>query len=175
METITRLARRFGLSRSTLLYYDRIGLLQASGRSAANYRLYTAADRRKLARICAYRRTGLALREIKRILDSAHEGTAAALLEKQLSALDDQIEALRRQQAVIVNLLGGGRLASVVGGLDRDKWVALLRASGMDDNAMMQWHFQFERLYPQDHQTFLKSLGIPDLEIAQIREASRQS
>ena len=33
--TIGRLARQHGLSRSTLLYYDRIDLLHPSGRSSA--------------------------------------------------------------------------------------------------------------------------------------------
>ena len=42
--TVGRLARRFGLARSTLLYYDRIGVLRPSARSAAGYRLYDAGD-----------------------------------------------------------------------------------------------------------------------------------
>jgi hypothetical protein len=41
MLTIGRLAERFGLSRSTLLYYDSIELLSPSARSDANYRLYS--------------------------------------------------------------------------------------------------------------------------------------
>ena len=45
--TITRLAKQFKLSRSTLLYYDRIGLLRPSGRSPSNYRLYTGSDRQR--------------------------------------------------------------------------------------------------------------------------------
>ena len=40
MHTAGKLARRYALSRSTLLYYHRIGLLVPSGRSAANYRVY---------------------------------------------------------------------------------------------------------------------------------------
>jgi len=36
----SQLAGRFGLSRSTLLYYDSIGLLSPSERTASNYRLY---------------------------------------------------------------------------------------------------------------------------------------
>jgi SAM-dependent methyltransferase len=42
--TIGALARRFSLARSTLLYYDRIGLLCPRGRSQGNDRLYSAAD-----------------------------------------------------------------------------------------------------------------------------------
>ncbi len=173
MYTITRLARQFDLSRSTLLYYDRIGLLRPSGRTRANYRLYTAADRRKLERICTYRRTGMALRDIGTILATGVKGTGTALLEKQLDELDAQIEQRQRQQQMIVQLLGSGRLPPAGSGLDRDKWAALLRASGMSDDDMMQWHIQFERLFPDDHQAFLDSLGIPDDEIALIRKASR--
>ena len=59
MYQVTELARQFGLSRSTLLYYDRIGLLSPSERSRANYRRYSASDRERLATICSLRRTGL--------------------------------------------------------------------------------------------------------------------
>ena len=38
------LAKSAGLSRSTLLYYDRLGLLRPVGRSESNYRLYSATD-----------------------------------------------------------------------------------------------------------------------------------
>lgn len=48
---ITELGKRFGLSRSTLLYYDRIGLLQPSGRTEAGYREYTRSDADRLERI----------------------------------------------------------------------------------------------------------------------------
>ena len=44
MYTVSKIAQRFGLSRSTLLYYDRIGLLSPSGRSPGDYRLYDQAD-----------------------------------------------------------------------------------------------------------------------------------
>jgi DNA-binding transcriptional MerR regulator len=43
MHTIGQAAKHANLSRSTLLYYDRIGLLRPSGRSRAGYRLYNGA------------------------------------------------------------------------------------------------------------------------------------
>ncbi|MDJ0720617.1 MAG: MerR family transcriptional regulator [Desulfobacterales bacterium] len=175
MYTISRLARQFDLSRSTLLYYDRIGLLRPSGRSRSNYRLYTEDDRRKLARICTYRQTGMALQDIAAILSSDIEGTAARLLESQLEALDAQIARLRLQQRRTLRLLGSGQLARRVEGLDRDQWVTLLRASGMSEEDMMQWHIQFEHLYPDDHHAFLAALGIPAGEIEAIRKASRNT
>lgn len=44
MYHISQLAQQFGLSRSTLLYYDRIGLLSPSARSEAGYRQYSPAN-----------------------------------------------------------------------------------------------------------------------------------
>ena len=58
MYRISQLAEQFGLSRSTLLYYDRIGLLSPSARSEAGYRQYSAADRGRLESICSLRRAG---------------------------------------------------------------------------------------------------------------------
>ena len=59
--TVGALGRRFGLSRSALLYYDQIGLLVPSARSSAGYRLYTEEDAQRLERICLFRNAGLAL------------------------------------------------------------------------------------------------------------------
>ena len=39
--SISKLARACGLSRSTLLYYDRLGLLPPSGRTGSGYRCYS--------------------------------------------------------------------------------------------------------------------------------------
>lgn len=71
MPTISALGRRFGLSRSTLLYYDRIGLLRPGGRSAKAYRHYGEAEVARLEQICLYRRAGVPLAEIRRLLDGA--------------------------------------------------------------------------------------------------------
>jgi len=46
--SVSKLARAFGLSRSTLLCYDRLGLLPPSGRTGSGYRCYTDKDHRRL-------------------------------------------------------------------------------------------------------------------------------
>ncbi|MGD9017894.1 MAG: MerR family transcriptional regulator [Desulfobacterales bacterium] len=173
MKTISQLARQFDLSRSTLLYYDRIGLLRPSSRSAANYRLYSDADCRRLEKICGFRQAGLSLDAIAGLLESPHEDSLAPILEKRLVDLNRQIHALRGQQRLIMSLLKQNGLPSRTKGLTRDKWVALLRASGMDDRAMGRWHDEFERLFPEDHHGFLLSLGIPEADVEQIRMGSR--
>ena len=172
MPTVGRLAREFGLSRSTLLYYDAIGLLHPSGRTGANYRIYSAADRERLARICAYRGAGLTLHDIKRLLDA--EGDATAILRRQLRTLNDEIAQLRDQQRVIVRLLEGAVQAESVRTLDKARWVAILRAAGLSDDDMNRWHAEFERLAPEAHADFLASLGIATDEAEAIRAWSRR-
>ena len=46
LKTIGQLGRQFGISRSSLIYYDKIGLIKPSARSEANYRLYTKRGQR---------------------------------------------------------------------------------------------------------------------------------
>ena len=58
--------------------------------------------------------------------------------------------------------------------LDKERWVAILEASGMSEQDMRRWHIEFERLSPQAHQDFLESLGIEKNEIDQIRDGSRR-
>jgi DNA-binding transcriptional MerR regulator len=165
---ISRLARMFGLSRSTLLYYDRIGLLRPTGRTDANYRIYNHADLKRLEQICRYRRTGMALETIAGILSAPRRRTIEAL-ERRLDALNQEIQDLRAQQQVITKLLKDKRLLAGSRVLDKQRWVALLRAAGLDDEAMGKWHVAFEKMSPEAHQDFLESLGIDSREIAEIR------
>lgn len=172
MLTISQLAKRFGLSRSTLLYYDSIGLLKPSARSPSNYRLYSQDDVQRMQRIEIYRRAGVRLADVARVL-AAGEGELQEVLEARLRVLDDEIGDLRSQQRLIAGLLQLPALPREARSLDKRGWVAILRAAGMDDEAMRRWHVEFERLSPGAHQDFLESLGIEGDEIARIRDGSR--
>ncbi len=174
MLTISQLADRFGLSRSTLLYYDRIGLLSPSMRSGANYRLYSEADVERMEAIDVYRQAGLPLADIARVLASG-ESVLAERLELRLRALNDEIRKLRRQQQMIVRLLRNEAALVETGSLDKKAWVAILRATGLSEEDMERWHVEFERHTPEAHQEFLESLGIADDEIAKIRQWSRDA
>ena len=171
--TISQLARKHGLSRSTLLYYDRIGLLRPRGRLGNDYRRYADEDDRRLRQIRLYRETGLPLAEIRRILGQPKKDLAAAL-ERQLYEVLAQMEALRGRQRVIVELLKHRRLLEQVRNMDRDKLVKLLRDSGFTDEDLARWHRDFERTDPQYHQRFLEFLGLPPDAIRSVRERARE-
>ena len=172
MLTVGLLARRFALSRSTLLYYDSIGLLRPSGRSKSNYRLYSESDCRRLESICRYREAGLGLEEIQQVLGGS-SSKVAAILEGRLGALNSEIAVLREQQRVVVRLLRNRARLRRARALDKQAWVALLRATGLTEDEMRKWHVEFERMAPEAHRDFMESLGIPADEIRSIRRASR--
>lgn len=173
MVTIGELSRRFSISRSTLLYYDSIGLLRPSGRSDANYRLYSEADVLRMEKIALYREAGLPLETIARIVEQeGHEVYTA--LEKNLFTLNKKIQQLRAQQQVIIRLLESGEANRQARVLNKAQWVSLLRATGLSEADMCNWHAEFEKMSPEAHQDFLESLGISAGEIAEIRRQSQQ-
>ena len=172
--TITKLARSFGLSRSTLLYYDRMGLLPPSGRTAAGYRCYTDRDRQRLERICDFRQAGLALADIRMLLSSKGKARAK-VLERRFRELGNELLDLRSKQHLLAKMLKGMAAGGCPPAVDKDMWVEMLRAAGMDDRAMARWHAEFERRAPEAHQKFLASLGIPEKEILRIRTLSAGS
>jgi MerR family transcriptional regulator, thiopeptide resistance regulator len=173
MLTVSKLARRCGLSRSTLLYYESIGLLGPAARTPANYRRYGAADLRRLEQICVYRDAGLKLEDIRSILDRRETG-AGAVLKRRLIELNAEIERLRGHQQAILKLLknsGVGRMEVNT----KEKWVSIMKASGFSEADMHRWHAEFERAAPAEHQEFLEFLHVSGEEIRTIREWSRKA
>lgn len=168
MFRISELARQFGLSRSTLLYYDRIGLLQPTGRSGAGYRLYSKENSDRLSNICTFRKAGLSLEDVQRILSMSEEDTNGVVLRKRLQDIGEEIRTLQSQQRLIATMLkvqAQGELP-----VDKQTWIDMLRAAGMDEDAMVKWHSEFERRAPESHHQFLLSLGIPEDEALYIRK-----
>jgi DNA-binding transcriptional MerR regulator len=171
--SIGRMAKRFGLSRSTLLYYDSIGLLTPSGRTPANYRIYSDRDIRRMEQIAVYREAGLPLRSIGEML-GGRRGATVSILEERLARVNGEIQKLRAQQQVIVKLLRNRNALRKSRVMTKKGWVSLLAATGLNDRDMHRWHVEFERMAPEAHQDFLESLGIPKKEIRTIRRWSRE-
>lgn len=168
--TVSALASRFGLSRSTLLHYHRIHLFKPSGRSTGGYRIYGPNAVARLARICELRRAGLPLRTIRKVLDA--QTPLAVVLEEQIGVLNRQMAALRTQQRVVLSLL---ELSSKQPGkrtLSKEIWTQMFQAIGMSDEEMRQWHANFEKNMPDAHADFLHSLGLGPEEIRCIRDWS---
>lgn len=174
MWTVTKLAARCGLSRSTLLYYESIGLMKPPPRTAGNYRRYGEAERKRLEQISVYRDAGLRLADIRALLDRP-AGGAASVLRRRLVELNGEIEKLRGHQRAILRLLGSSNSLWRTKVITKEKWVSIMQAAGFTQDDMHRWHAEFERAAPEEHQEFLEFLHIPQPEITRIRDWSRKA
>ena len=171
--TIGQIGKRFGVSRTTLLYYDSIGLLSPSARSASNYRLYTENEVQRMEQIKAFRDTGLPLESIGELLKSEPRSAPTAILARHLQSVNQEIARLRKQEQIVIKLLGNDQAFVDGRNMTKERWVSILSATGLDEAGMRKWHEEFERSAPGAHQDFLESLGIEQDEIARIRQHSR--
>ena len=172
MFTIGQVAKKYSLSRSALIYYDSIGVLTPSGRSESNYRLYSEGDLKKMDRIQLFRSAGLSLDSIVLLLEK-ESSELNSTLEGRLLAINSEIQKLRNQQKVILNILENETLARDSRLMTKEVWVSILKAAGLDDAGMKNWHIEFEKTSPEAHQDFLESIGIEKDEVAAIRDWSR--
>ena len=68
--TVGELCERCGVTRKTLFYYDRTGLLKPTRRvGPQSYKVYDCAAAERLSRILEYREAGLSIQEIRTLLD----------------------------------------------------------------------------------------------------------
>jgi len=172
MLTVSKLAKRFGLSRATVLYYEREGLLEPASRAANGYRWYGDREIERLQQIVDFRSYGVPVSDIRELLKSGSEQAHARILRKRFSRLETEIQDLRRQQQALVAILGQPRtLPQAV--MTKERWTDIMRGAGMDDEDMRNWHREFEAREPAAHQEFLESLNLGEAEIGRIREWSR--
>jgi DNA-binding transcriptional MerR regulator len=174
MLRVSEIAKRSGLSRTTILYYEACGLLKPALRSSAQYRLYGERELRVLDQIRLYRSVGMSVNDIRLLLASP-ENEAAVLLKRRLRELEKEIGALRQHQSAILRLLRSKDILRRTKDMTKDKWVNIMKNAGFSEDDMHRWHREFERAAPEDHQEFLHYLHIPEKEIRDIREWNKKT
>ena len=105
MFTVTQLARKVGISRSTILYYEREGLLMPAFRSENGYRWYGASEIKRLEAIVSYRSYGIPVANIGNLLDRRVGKSQSRILRDHFNELEKEIIQIRKQQKAIVALL----------------------------------------------------------------------
>ena len=106
---IGALARQSRCNVETIRYYERVGLLPAPPRSAARYRLYEAADVRRLAFVRRARELGFTLDQVRALLalSAKHSGDACAevrdLAAAHLAEVRTKIADLRAMERVLTD------------------------------------------------------------------------
>jgi DNA-binding transcriptional MerR regulator len=96
---IGELARAFGITPRAIRFYEDKGLVAPRRDGAA--RIYSEADRRRLALIVRGRRVGLSLADIKETLDLCSSGTNPAGARNAALHLRTRIDALEEQRREI--------------------------------------------------------------------------
>jgi DNA-binding transcriptional MerR regulator len=165
--TVTGLAKSCQLARSTVLYYESIGLLPRARRSAGNYRVYSERDRERLRQIRTLRDSGLTLGDIRSLLNG-QRNDASAVLERRMVEIGRAIERMREHQRAIARLLNTNEMRKNRM-ITKEKWVAIMSQAGFSQEDMRRWHTEFEKSAPAEHQEFLEFLHIPAEEIKTIR------
>jgi DNA-binding transcriptional MerR regulator/predicted O-methyltransferase YrrM len=140
---ISELAERVGLSRATLLYYEKLGLLRGQ-RQANGYRVYSDADRQRLQLLQKLQAGGLSLQECRACLDGKLD---RAVLGDRLETLEREIAGKTRARDLLAALLGQGSLKD--------------------------WHEEVERVAPDLHRAWLMTQGFSGAEAARVAKLSK--
>jgi DNA-binding transcriptional MerR regulator len=101
--SIGQLAQEFGLTLRALRFYESLGLLTPQRNGAL--RLYTQADRDRIALIVQGKGLGFTLREIRQLLEVPHAGNDLPALNLTRAQCVEQINLLERQKHMIENAI----------------------------------------------------------------------
>lgn len=143
MYRISELAERVGLSRSTLLYYEKQGLIQGQ-RQENGYRIYSQTDLERLRLLQQLHAAGLSLKESLACLEARLD---RQLLLDRLQRLDDEIAQKQKARQLLSGLLGQADLRG--------------------------WHQMIEDTAPEAHFEWLLKQGFTEKEALRLKWLSK--
>jgi len=147
MYSISEVAARLDVARSTLLYYERIGLISPQRNPDNGYRRYSQQDLAQLFALKQLQRAGLSLKECQLCLQGALPNER---IRERLSALEREIRELHQAQSLLQAISGEGGSAQ-----------------------SRAWHEEFEQRAPDAHFQWLREQGFSEMEALQIRWCSK--
>ena len=107
--SVSEAARKLGVSASTLRYYEGAGLVPAIERRAGR-RVYRPSDLAALRLVILARKTGMGIAQIRKLrgLLFADRARADQKLSEQISVIDQTMDALATQRALLSRLAACG-------------------------------------------------------------------
>ena len=104
MKTVHDVCKETGITRKTLFYYDKIGLLKPTNRNGKQHgKMYSGSAIARLKTIMAYQSCGLTLKEIDAILNQ--DGDEEAILQQAKTRLSKTMKNLEHQIRLLDALL----------------------------------------------------------------------
>lgn len=172
--TVGKLSKMYGISRTALLYYDKIGLLRPTARNTANYRLYSQADADRLGQIMILKNAGVPISVIRSII-SSEEAIIFGKLMKRLGEINLEIEKLKNNQKHIINIMSQSTVIKSPYKTDPILLDHIIRYAEIDDDKREQWHMEFEVQSPDLHDKFLRMIGLSEEEVQSIRNRCHEN
>ena len=93
--TVGEMAKRLGVTASTLRYYDKEGLLPFVERSSGGIRMFRNSDFEWLQVIGCMKKAGMSIKDIREYIEMALHGDDT--IEKRLQMFEHQREVLKAQ------------------------------------------------------------------------------
>lgn len=143
MYRISELAEQVGLSRATLLYYEKLGLIDGK-RLSNGYRVFSRNDVERLILIQNLQAGGLTLMECKICLGAKLE---RQILLNRLNQLDKEIDQKQKSRRLLSALLGEGSLK--------------------------EWHESIDKVAPNAHFDWLIKQGFNEKEALRLKWLSK--
>ena len=156
MASVSETADAVGVARSTLLYYERAGIVSPTRNPGNGYRDYSREDIDRLKLIRQLVQAGFTLKETVDVMAGTLD---PAILDIRYHSLDSQIANLVMAREVLGSLIARTTGKSVRSG-----------NSGIDGRT---WHAEFERTGPEAHEAWLSRLGFSEKERLYIRWVTR--
>lgn len=140
---ISELGALVGLSRTTLLYYEKLNLI-SSKRLENGYRVYSERDLQQVRLVQHLQSGGLSLAECKYCLDSKLD---RSVLKFRYGELEEDIKRKQKSLALLSSLLG--------------------------ENSSKSWHEMLSEVAPDAHIDWLKTQGFNEKQALRIRWLSK--
>lgn len=134
---IGELAELSGVSTKTIRYYSDVGVLPPTSLSESGYRLYSEADRARLALVRALREIGFDLRTVLELLQQ--QVSVKQALALQLEAVELELRNSRRQRALLKAALQKDD-AQALSYLDRAR--ALTKLTALERREFLERHLE---------------------------------
>ncbi|OIM99638.1 methyltransferase [Idiomarina sp. MD25a] len=143
MYRISELGEIVRLSRSALLYYEKLGLIKGQ-RQRNGYRVYSDEDAQRICLIQNLQAGGLSLQECKAFVDKKLD---PCVLEKRYQRLSDDIEQKQQAKSLLAALLG--------------------------KSSSKSWHQSLMRIAPDAHLKWLQTQGYSEKEALRLKWLSK--
>ena len=145
LQSIGQVSKQFNISVRTLRYYEEIGLITAIKKDDSAYRLYDEDSIIRLRQIVILRKLKIPLKQIAKILKNNETKVAIEIFERNLSEINDEINALSTISQIITSLIK--RL-----NLDNEKFVFLNDDNLLENvNSIAVSNLNFKEEYMVEH------------------------